>query len=360
MCGTGGHIFAGMAHRTGPVRRGPPDNGRAEGQSLTEPITPSFHKIASFCVLLLLSVPLAWPQNRSLLTGQNPDSTTSHTSPTPTLGELNKYQGVTIRSIEFRGIKGTNPEMLHQLLAQKTDEPLDRDKIRTSLRALYATGRFSTLQVEAEPSQQNGLSLVFVATENYFNGDVNVVGTPTKTNPKAHQLIESTKLDLGDTFSQEKVDRSVERMLKVMADNGYYKAAITYELRPHDDTRQMDIDFHVVPGELARVGEVTIEGDTGIPPDKVRSITKLKAGDKVKEQHVTRALERLREKYQKNNHLEAQVSLVDRHYHPDTNRLDYGFKVRRGTDGGDHHRGSENRQSGNEEAGSGLPGELRR
>ena len=87
--------------------------------------------------------------------------------------------------------------MLRQLLAQKTDEPLDRDKIRTSLRALYATGRFSTLQVEAEPSQQNGLSLVFVATENYFNGDVNVVGTPTKTNPKAHQLIESTKLDLG-------------------------------------------------------------------------------------------------------------------------------------------------------------------
>ena len=133
------------------------------------------------------------------------------------------------------------------------------------------------------------LSLIFVATENYFNGAVRVDGAPTKTNPKAHQLVESSKLDLGARFARS-VDRSVERMQKVMADNGYYKAAITYDLPPHDDTRQMDINFHVVPGELARVGEVTIEGDTGIPPDKVRSLTKLKSGDKVKQEHVTRAL----------------------------------------------------------------------
>ncbi len=280
--------------------------------------------------MLVLSIPLAWAQNRPLAAGQNPDSNPPQNDLPVALGELNKYQEATVRSIEFRGIKGTNPEMLRELLVQKTDEPLDRDKIRASLRVLYATGRFSTLQVEAEPTQQNGLSLVFVATENYFNGDVNVDGAPAKTNPKAHQLVESSKLDLGATFSQESVDRSVERMLKVMADNGYYKATITYELIPHDDTRQMDIDFHVIPGELARVGGVTIEGDTGIPPDKIRSLTKLKPGDKVKQEHVTRALARLREKYQKNDHLEAQVSLIDRDYHPDSNRLDYVFKVEEG------------------------------
>ena len=267
--------------------------GRAEGQSLTEAITPSFHKIALVCAWLVLSVPLARPQTGPLTTGQNPGPTASQADLPTALGELGKYQGVTVQAIEFRGIKGTKPEMLRQLLAQKTGEPLDRDKIRASLRVLYATDRFATLQVEAESSPKNGLSLVFVATENYFNGDVNVDGTPSKTNPKPHQLVESSKLDLGDTFSQQNVDRSVERMLKVMADNGYYKATITYDFIPHDDTRQMDIDFHVVPGELARVGEVTIEGDTGIPPDKVRSLTKLKSGDRVKQEHVTRALERL-------------------------------------------------------------------
>ncbi len=299
-----------------------------KGQSLTEPNTPSFHKIASLCALLVLSVPLAWPQSGALSVGQNSD-TKGTPSEAAAVSQLNKYKGVTVRAIDFSGIKGTNPEMLRQLLVQKAAQPLDPDKIRASLRVLYATGRFSTLQVEAERSQQ-GLLLVVICTENYFNGSIRVDGAPAKTNPKAHQLVESSKLDLGATFSQESVDRSVERMLKVMADNGYYKAGITYDLVPHDDTRQMDINFHVTPGELARVGEVTIEGETGIPPDKIRSLTKLKAGDKVKQEHVTRALARLRDKYQKNDHLEAQVSLIDRRYHPDTNRLDYVFKAEEG------------------------------
>ncbi len=295
---------------------------------MTEPNIPSFHKIASFCALLVLSVPLAWPQSGTLSVGQNPD-TKGSPSEAAAVGQLNKYQGVTVRNIEFSGIKGTNPEMLRPLLVQKAGQPLDPDKIRASLRVLYATGRFATLQVEAEPTQQ-GLFLLVICTENYFNGEVKVDGAPAKTNPKAHQLVESSKLDLGATFSQEAVDRSVERMLKVMADNGYYKAAITYDLVPHDDTRQMDVNFHVTPGELARVGEVTLEGETGIPPDKVRSLTKLKTGDRVKQEHVTRALARLRDKYQKNDHLEAQVSLIERRYHPDTNRLDYLFKVEEG------------------------------
>ena len=165
--------------------------------------------------------------------------------------------------------------------------------------ALYATGRFASLRVEADSSQGNGLTLVFVVTENYFYGDINVDGTP-KRDPRPHQLIDATKLDLGQVFSREGVEHAVERMKKVMADNGYYKAAITYQLRPHDQTRQMDIDFHVIPGDLARVGEVKIEGDAGIPADKVRSLTKLKSGDKVRQDHVTRALERLRANYQKN------------------------------------------------------------
>ena len=235
-----------------------------------------------------------------------------------------------MRDIGFRGITGANPAKLRSLLAQRTGEPLDRDKLRSSLQTLYATGRFASLQAEAENVQQNEFTLVFVATENYFYGDINVDGTPKKTNPKAHQLIDASKLDLGYAYSREEVDRAVERMQKVLGDNGYYKSSISYQLQPNEQTRQMQVDFHVVPGPLARVGQVTLEGDTGIAPEKVRSLTKLKAGAAVKQENVTRALDRLRKNYQKNNHLEAQVSLTGRQYQPDTNAVNYIFKVEEG------------------------------
>ena len=167
-------------------------------------------------------------------------------------------------------------------------------------------------------------------TENYFNGDVSVEGLNTKTPPKPHQLVNASKLELGGLFSEENVKLSIERMKKVLADNGYYQSSITYELLPHEDTRQMNMVFHVKPGELARVGTVTIEGDTGIVQEQVQKITKLKPGAKVKSANLTRALERLRKHYQKNQHLEAQVSLTSHEYNPDNNTQDYVFEVEQG------------------------------
>lgn len=247
-------------------------------------------------------------------------------------GALAKYEGETVTAINFRGTASTDTAMLRSLLVQQTGEPLDREKLRASIEALYATGRFATLQVEAEaePAANKAIRLVFVVTENYFNGAVTVDGTPQKTNPKPNQLVAASQLDLGAVFSENKVVSSIERMKKIFADNGYYQAAISYQLEPDAQDKQMAIHFHATPGPLARVGDVAIHGDAGIPPNQVRDITKLKLGDYVKSEHVTRALERLRKHYQKNAHLEAQVSLVDRQFHQGKNRLDYVFLVDQG------------------------------
>ena len=260
---------------------------------------------------------------------QPPPSPTAQAA-SATSSPLAKYEGQTVANIEFRGVTSADTATLRTLLVQKTGAPLDAEKLRTSIKTLYATGRFATLNAEAERNPRGELILVFDVTENYFNGSITVDGTPQKTDPKPHQLIASTQIDLGDVFSEDKVVSSTDRMKKIFADNGYYEAAITYTLDPNHQDSQMAIHFHATPGPLALVGDVTIKGDTGLAPDQVRSLTKLKAGNKVNAQHVTRALERMRKHYQKNAHLEAQVSLVGRQYHPDTNRLDYAFEVDQG------------------------------
>ena len=280
---------------------------------------------------LALGPPLAWPQNPPPAHIPENDTVQDQTHSSPELNGAAKYQGEMVRDIQFRGIAGTNAEMLRSLMLVKPGEPLDRDSLRESIKVLYSTGRFSSLHVEAERVLPSGITLTFVSEENYFNGDVNVDGLNPKTPPKPHQLVNASKLDLGELFSEDNVKRAIERMTKVMGDNGYYQPAITYDLKPHDDTRQMDMVFRVSPGDLAKVGKVNIGGDTGIPPEQILQITKLKPGAKVKNENLTRALERLRKYYQKNQHLEAQVSLTNRDYHPDTNTLDYTFEVEQGS-----------------------------
>ncbi|HUI83048.1 MAG TPA: outer membrane protein assembly factor BamA [Candidatus Binatia bacterium] len=285
------------------------------------PITPSL------CTLAVASMLLSPPALAQL---PPPAETPAPSLQSAPADALSRYEGRTVTEVGFRGIAGIDEAMLRSLVQQKTGEPLDRGKLRASIRKLYATGRFATLDVEAEPAPQNGVELSFVVTENYFNGAVSVDGTPPKGNPKPHQLVAASQLDLGDTFSNDRIATSIERMKKILADNGYYEATITYDLKPNPKDSQMAINFHVVPGVLARAGEVTIRGDTGIPPERVQSLTRLKPGTKVSAEHVTRALERLRKHYQKNAHLEAQVSLISRQYHAASNRLDYTFEVEQG------------------------------
>ena len=300
-------------------------------QVLRKPSTPFIFDLGLLGVALMLTPPLAPGQNPTPLPNPQNETLGTQPHPLPAFNSAAKYEGQTVRDIEFRGIAGTNPDMLRQLVVVRVGEPLDREAVRDSIRVLYDTGRFSSLHVEASPAAGGGITLTFVATENYFNGAVNVDGLNPRTPPRAHQLVYAARLDLGELFAEDNVKRATERMDKVMGDNGYYRSNFAYDLVPHEDTRQMGINFHATPGEPARVGTVKILGDTGIPPEQVVKITRLRPGARVKSTHLSRALARLRKHYQRNQRLEAQVSLTGRDFHPDTNTLDYTFQVDQGS-----------------------------
>ena len=249
---------------------------------------------------------------------------------TSPLSAVSQFQGLKVHDINFRGFTGLSDDHLLTLIPQKAGDPLDRAKVRGSIQALYATGQFASIQVEAQRTAQQEVSLVFVAETNYFNGAIVVEGLP-KSGPSPNQLANASKLQLGELFTAERVDQSIERMKKVLQDNGYFKATMTVEQQPLPETHQMNLKFTVVPGEQARIGDVTVEGDSGFSEGQVQDIAKLHPGDKVAAGKLQRALQRIRKKFLKQDRLEAQVAVVDRKYNPDHNTLDYKFRIDRGS-----------------------------
>ncbi len=325
-----------MAGDRFPARQAPCDGLRApilkarvsipeNSVRFMKPVLAARFRPALCVAVLLAAASLARAQYAP--TPDQPDA--QDTSSAYDVSALSRYEGRPVQQIDFRGIVGTNPDMLRRLLPFHENEPLTKDELQQSLRTLYATGRFATLDVEAD-SVPGGIALTYVAKENYFNGQIRVQGLRDNTSPRPSDLVNATRLDLGELFSEEEVISGVQRMKKVLADNGYYEATATYRLTQHEDSRQMDITFQVDQGPIARVGSVKIHDDTGIDPATVQKITKLKSGAKVSAEHLSRALDRLRNYYQKNNHLEAQVRLATRDYHDDTNKLDYNFLVDEG------------------------------
>ena len=242
---------------------------------------------------------------------------------------LNRLAGMRVSGIVFRGTTPEEDAHLQSLMAQKAGEPLDKQKLRRSIQNLFATGRFSDLQVEADRTPQDELVLIFVAEENLFLGRMLAIGAPHK-GPNGHQLLNSSKLVLGELYTPEKIQRAVQEMLRALQANGFYQAAITPEYTKHPEIHQMEIDFRVTPGVQAKVGKVTVESSPGITAEQVMDIAHLHPGNDASSQRIDSAVQRLRKRFQKQDHLEAQVSLTDRTYRPETNTVDFAFAIRPG------------------------------
>ncbi len=249
------------------------------------------------------------------------------TSPAPELN-LNTLQGSKVTTIQINSPAVDNPETLLSLLPQKANEPLDKSKVRRSVQTLYDTGRFAEIQVEAQRTPQGEVLLVFAARENYFFGSLLAEGSGG--NPTDSQLINASKLNLGEQFTEEKIKAGIQNMQQSLEDAGYYRATIKPFYEWDARTQQVKVLFVVDHGKPARVGLVNVTGSPGYSAEEVRNIAKLRSGDKVNGNKITTALQRLRKRYQKQDRLEAQVTLTQRVYRPETNLVDYTFDINRG------------------------------
>ena len=249
-------------------------------------------------------------------------------APASTPLNLNSLQGLTVARVEIKSVAVEHPDWLEVLLPQKAHEPLDKYKVRQSVQILYNTGRFSEIQVEAQRTPQNEVVLTFSARENYFFGSIRVEGAPTP--PSDNQLVSAGKIALGEQYSEEKIDAGIQGMLRALQENGFYKAAIKPFYEWDSQNQQVKVLFFVTPGPPAHIGVITVSGKPGTTIDEIMEIARLHPGDRVTSAHLTRALRKLRRHFQREDRLEAQVTLTQRDYHSESNTLDYTFAISRG------------------------------
>jgi len=271
--------------------------------------------------LLVLAHRASWATS-SPPAGQQPAESSSQ------FGTITPYLGLAIDQIELPGVP---PEEAAALLAAtplKIGEPLTRETLHDTMQALFATGRFSDIQAEADRTVTAGVRLRFLTIANFFMGMVAIHGV--STNPSPNQLASATRLQLGELYAPEKIDRALAGIQRVMEENGFHQSKVTNSEQRDDQQHQVNLTFHVVPGPRAAVGEITLEGDAGYSVEEIKEIAKLHSGDLAASNRITRALQRIRRRYQKQDRLLAQVSVASRTYQSKRNTVDYVFKVDRG------------------------------
>jgi len=159
-------------------------------------------------------------------------------------------------------------------------------------------------------------------------GRVSVEGAPAR--PTESQIVNATKLQLGDLFTADKADRAVANIKRILEDNDFYRASVTHSEQQDPLTQQIAVTFQILAGEPARVGNVTLRGDSLFSLGQIEDMSKLHPGDIVSAQKVATGIERIRKQYQKRNRWLAQVSIAEKKYVPEKNTVDYSFEIHSG------------------------------
>jgi outer membrane protein insertion porin family len=238
------------------------------------------------------------------------------------------WQGLRVDRIVFEGVTFDATDTLPQELPQKVGTPLDPQKVRASLRRLFASGRYRDISVRGV-QHGDAVTLIFAGDARYYVGRVTIDGV--KSDRLASLLEFATKLSPGTAFSESQIATGAQGIKEMLEQQGYYESLLSADSKVDPAGDQVNVTYTVSIGVQARVGQVTLTGqDAGLTLQEFRKKGKLKEGSKVSRDTTSNALERLRKQYEKKNYLEATITLQKQTYVPQRNQVDYEFHANEG------------------------------
>jgi outer membrane protein insertion porin family len=257
---------------------------------------------------------------------------TAHVSGQPANGAQNdpatmQWQGLPVRQIAFEGISIGRLSPIPDQLAQQAGKPLSADDVRESLRQLYASGLFETIEVVGVPDG-DGVDLIFRGQPRSFIGTVWVDGAKGAT--MNAQLERASQLIAGTRFSEAKLETAMKQMRETLAENGFYEPQITHDETPHPNEQLIDIAFKVVSGPQARIGQVEVSGDSGMSVQSFRHYAHLKNNAHVDRDTANRALAGVLKHYRGEERMEAEIKLVLAKYDAQSKTVNYTFSANQG------------------------------
>ena len=243
----------------------------------------------------------------------------------PVGAQPSQFEGRQIATIQF--VPREQPleaSALNDMLPLKIKTPLEMSTVRASIERLYATGRYADIQVEAEP---HGSEVVirFHTKNSWFVGHVGVSGNLSDP-PNAGQLANATRLELGQPFREARVESARGGITQLLESNGLYNGSVHPEYEYDTNTQQVHIRFVVDSGRRASFSQPVFQGELKMSPRKLTTATKwrrwiIHTWKPVTQVRVRNGLDGLRDLYQKDNRLEAKISLKEMPYDVDTNRV---------------------------------------
>ena len=267
--------------------------------------------------------------------------------PAVLLAQSQKYEGMQVLTIQFEPKdQPLDASELHDILPLQKDKPLHMADVRASIERLFASGRYADIQVDAQPyrdGDKDGVIIRFLTKNSWFIGAVTAGGRISNP-PRPGQLENASGLDLGQPYYDSKMQEATASQQRLLESNGLFQSQIKPSFDYDNAYQQINIRFDIASGPRARFSPPELLGDVKLDPKRILTATKFRrwifnTWKPMTATRVRQGLDGVRSLYQRENRLEARVTLESMKYDPATNtalptlRIDAGPRIQVNTIG---------------------------
>lgn len=250
---------------------------------------------------------------------------------------LPSYEGQNVLSVELAGRPDLDPATFEPLLAQRAKQPFSMAKVKQSIAALKATGKFENVQLQVRP-EPGGIRVLLVLQPAIYFGIYEFPGALGHFTYA--RLLQVTSYPPRGVYTPVDVQNAQNNLQRYLRRSGYFQSTVEPTLESHAQFGISDVIFHVNLGRRAKFGRVIIQGTTPQESNflrgKVHSIlarlrgSAIRPGKTYKMKTLQNASRYIENALNGQGHLAAKVQLIGANYHAETNRADITFSVQVG------------------------------
>lgn len=238
-----------------------------------------------------------------------------------------------VRDIRVEGIQRTEAGTVFSYLPVRVGETFTDEKGTAAIKALYATGFFKDVRLEAE----NNVLVVMVEERPAIAG-VDFTGIKEFDKDQLSKALKEIGLAESRIFDRALVDRSEQELKRQYLARGLYGAKITTTVTPIERNR-VNISFAVDEGEVARIEQINFVGNKVYSDSQLRGLLNLSTpgwftwytkSDQYTKQKLTGDIESIKSFYLNSGYLEMQVESTQVSITPDKKNIYITININEG------------------------------
>ncbi|MCM2327280.1 MAG: outer membrane protein assembly factor BamA [Lysobacter sp.] len=233
-------------------------------------------------------------------------------------------QPFVVKDIRVEGVQRTEAGTVFSYLPVKVGERLDDQKAAQAVRALYATGFYADVRLEAD-----GDVLVVFVQERPAIAAIEIEGAKEFTKDNLKDGLKQAGISESKIYDKSVLDRAEKELKRQYTSRGFYSSKVRTTVTPLERNR-VSLRFDIEEGEVTRIADINIIGAKDFSERQLLRemqlttpgwLTWLTKDDQYSKQKLTADLESLRSFYLNRGYLEFNIESTQVSITPDREKI---------------------------------------